>query len=174
MSAAARPDHGIAELYAEHHGWLLGWLKRKLGNHGDAADLAQDTFMRLMCSREDTPERRANWQLREPRAYLSVVAGRLVVNLYRRRSLEAAWLEALAQQPPALAPSPEERLLILETLNELDALLDGLPPNARAAFLLAQIEGLRQADIAARLNISERSVKRYLVQAMARCILLAP
>ncbi|ENO90487.1 sigma-70 family RNA polymerase sigma factor [Thauera linaloolentis] len=173
MSTAARPDP-LDTLYRDHHGWLQGWLKRKLGNAGDAADLTQDTFLRLMCSREDTPERQAGWKLREPRAYLSVVANRLVANLYRRRSLEAAWLEALAQQPEALMPSPEEHLLILEALNELDALLDGLPPKVRAAFLLAQIEGLGYAEIAVRLELSERSVKRYMVQAMARCIVLAP
>jgi RNA polymerase sigma factor (sigma-70 family) len=167
-------SQSIAVLYSDHHGWLQGWLRRKLGHAGDAADLAQDTFLRLLCAPEHTPERQSAWQLREARAYLTVVAKRLMVNMYRRRSLEAAYLEALAQLPEQFSPSPEHRLLILETLNELDALLDALPAKVRSAFLLAQLEGLGYAEIACRLDISERSVKRYMVQAMAHCILLAP
>jgi RNA polymerase sigma-70 factor (ECF subfamily) len=167
-------EQSLALLYADHHGWLRGWLQRKLGDAADAADLAQDTFLRLLCAPEHTPERQSAWQLREARAYLTVVAKRLMVNLHRRRSLEAAYLEALAQLPEAAAPSPEQRLLILETLNELDALLDALPAKVRSAFLLAQLEGLGYAEIATRLAVSERSVKRYMVQAMAHCILLAP
>ncbi|MBK1674909.1 RNA polymerase subunit sigma [Ectothiorhodospira shaposhnikovii] len=167
-------EHSLARLYTEHHRWLQGWLQRKLGHAGDAADLAQDTFLRLLCAPEGSPEKQSAWQLREPRAYLTVVARRLMVNLHRRRSLEAAYLEALAQVPQAFVPSTEQRVLVLETLNELDALLDTLPASVRSAFLLAQIEGLGYTEIAARLKVSERTVKRYMVQAMAHCIALAP
>ena len=33
--------HNVAALYSEHHRWLQSWIKRKLGNAFDAADLAQ-------------------------------------------------------------------------------------------------------------------------------------
>jgi RNA polymerase sigma-70 factor (ECF subfamily) len=62
----------------------------------------------------------------------------------------------------------------LETLQEIDGLLDELPPKVRDAFLLSQLDGLTYAQIAKQLNVSERSVKRYMVQAMAKCILLMP
>ena len=35
-------------LYSDHHGWLHGWLQRRLGNAWDAADLTQDTFVRVL------------------------------------------------------------------------------------------------------------------------------
>lgn len=176
MPTPATPDptHGrLPSIYAEHHGWLRGWLTRRLGNPVDAADLAQDTFVRLLSAPASTPERQRGWVLDEPRAYLTVVARRLMASLLRRRSLEQAWLEALASVPPALAPSPEDRLLILETLNDVDAMLDGLRPLVREVFLLAQLEGLAYRDIATRFNLSERTVKRYVAEALARCILLA-
>ncbi len=31
-------------LYTDHHGWLQGWLRKKLGDVHQAADLAHDTF----------------------------------------------------------------------------------------------------------------------------------
>jgi RNA polymerase sigma-70 factor (ECF subfamily) len=62
---------------------------------------------------------------------------------------------------------------VLEALREIDAMLDGLPARAREAFLLAQLDGLTYAEVAARLGVSERTVKRYMAEAFARCILLA-
>ena len=71
-----------------------------------------------------------------------------------------------------MTPSVEERMIILETLHRIDAMLDGLVPRVRSAFLLSQLEGLGYSEIALRLNISERTVKRYMVQAFEQCILL--
>ena len=45
-------DHSaLHRLYSEHNGWLKGWLRVRLGNAADAADLAQDTFIRVMTAR---------------------------------------------------------------------------------------------------------------------------
>lgn len=172
MSSAPAASAQVHQLYVAHHGWLQSWLRRKLGDAGDAADLAHDTFVRILAASAATRVQEADWQLREPRAYLTVIAKRLVVNLYRRRALEQAYLDALALLPEPLAPSPEQQAIILETLHEIDTMLDGLAPPVRATFLLAQLEGLGYAEIATRLGLSERTVKRYMAQAMARCILL--
>ncbi len=73
------------------------------------------------------------------------------------------------QRPEEYALSPEEQHCLLETLLEIDRLLDGLPTVVKRAFLYAQLDGLKQADIAKKLNISLSSVKRYLVQAGTQC-----
>ena len=59
--------------------------------------------------------------------------------------------------------------MVLETLVEIDRRLDGLPAAAKQAFLLAQLEGLSHAEIAAELSISVSTVKRHLVKAAMRC-----
>jgi RNA polymerase sigma factor (sigma-70 family) len=155
----------LAGLYRQHHPWLLRWLRSKLQCAEHAADLAQDTFVKLL----STPPART---LHEPRAYLTTVARHLLVDHYRRQSLEQAWLATLAQLPEPVTPSVEERLLILETLHRIDAMLDGLGAKVRTAFLLSQLEGLAYANIAVRLQVSERTVKRYMMQAFEQCILL--
>lgn len=136
----------VEVLYADDHGWLQGWLRRKLGNSFDAADLTHDTFLRLLGKREAAG-------LREPRAYLRTIAHGLVVNHWRRQEIERAWLETLATAPEASFPSPETRASLLEALCELDALLDRLNPKARSAFLLAQLDGLTYGEIAVRLQV---------------------
>ncbi len=152
----------VEVLYVDHHSWLTGWLRRKLGCPQSAADLAQDTFMRLLTARE-TPT------LTEPRAFLTTVAKRVLFNHYRRQDLERAYLQALADLPEAVAPSEEERAIILQTLVELDQLLDGLPSPVKRAFLLAQLDGLSYAQIGAQLGISIATVKRHLNKAALRC-----
>ena len=110
--------------------------------------------------------------LREPRAYLSTLAKGVVSEPWRRQALERAYLETLALLPEPLALSPEERLSLLQTLDEIDAMLDGMSPKAREAFVLSQLEGLTYAAIAERLQISERTVKRYMQQGFERCLAL--
>ena len=53
-------------------------------------------------------------------------------------------------------------------------MLDGLSPKVRAVFVLSQVDGMTYAAIAEELGMGLRSVKRYMAQAMAECILLAP
>lgn len=152
----------VEVLYNDHHNWLTGWLRRKLGCPDSAADLAQDTFMRVLTARE-TP------QIIEPRAFLTTIAKRVLFNHYRRQDLERAYLDALAQMPECVAPSEEERAIILQTLMALDQLLDGLPRLVKRVFLLAQVDGLTYPQIAAELGISIATVKRHLNKAAMRC-----
>jgi len=165
VNAALSPP-SIADIYIQHNGWLLRWLRGKLSCADQAADLAQETFVRLLTAPADVPS------LREPRAYLTTVARRLVIDHYRHQSLMQAWHDTLAQLPEPLAPSPEDRLELLQTLDRIDRMLDGMGAKVRAAFLMAQLEGLTYADIATRLGTSERTIKRYMVQAFERCIVL--
>ena len=163
MTAVTSPaSQSVEGLYLVHRRWLTEWLRSRLGCPDNAADLAQDTFMRLLTAREVTP-------IREPRAFLTTVAKRVLFNHYRRQDLERAYLEALSQMPEPLARSEEHRAIILQTLLELDALLDGLPVLVKRAFLLAQVDGLGYQDIADELGISLATVKRYLHKAAMRC-----
>jgi RNA polymerase sigma-70 factor (ECF subfamily) len=150
-------------MYLAHHGWLQAWLRKKLGNPFDAADLAQDTFIRILAARSAVT-------IDEPRAYLTTVARGVLINWYKRQALERAYLEALALMPEPEAPSPEQRAIILQTLHEIDAMLDALQPVARKVFLLSQLEGMKYEDIAALTGVSLTSVKRYMRQAFRQCM----
>lgn len=161
------PAVAVQRLYDAHHGWLFGWLRRRLGNSADAADLAQDTFAGLL----GAYRRRAMPDLHEPRAYLTTIAKRLMVDLYRRLALEQAYLDVLATMPERHAPSEEQRLVVLQTLREVDALLAALPDKVRAAFLLSQLDGLTYAQIGDEMGVSVRTVKRYMAEAFTHCIL---
>lgn len=152
----------IEVLYSNHHGWLQGWLRGKLGSAFDAADLAHDTYLRILArGRAPRPE--------ESRQHLAQIANGLMVDLFRRRHIEAAYIEALAHLPPAAMPTPEQRALIIEALTEIDTILASLPAKVREAFLLCKVEGLGYREIARRLDVSVSSVEKYMVRALLAC-----
>lgn len=156
---------GIEQLYQSHYGWLRTWLQRRLGHAGDAADLAQDAFVRLLVTPRgfDSPS--------GARAYLRAMGKGLCIDLWRRREVEQAWLAALTHAQD-VSPSPEQQAIVVETLLELGEMLQRLPTKVREAFILAQVEGLKYREIAERLSVSERMVKKYMAQALVHCALL--
>lgn len=149
-------------LYGTHRGWLHGWLRRSLGCSQQAADLAQDTFVRLLVRNQPISNR-------APKALLARIARGLVIDHWRRDALERAYLEALAQLPEASSPSPEVRHEALQCLERIARLLDGLKPVVRDAFLLYQLGGLTHAQVAVQLGISSRTAERHVASALLHC-----
>lgn len=158
-------EGGVGQLYRAHQGWLQGWLHRRLACREQAADLVQDTFVRVIRS-DDPPA-----ALREPRAYLTTIARNLLSNHFRRRALETAWLDTLQALPEDAQPCEETRCLMLETLHQLDALFDAMPRRIRRTFLLSQLEGRTYTEIATTLGVNVRTVKRDMACAFSHCLL---
>ncbi|KGM28083.1 RNA polymerase subunit sigma [Photorhabdus luminescens] len=161
---SANAELTLESLYGAHHGWLKNWLTRKLQSSFDADDVAQDTFLRVMAG--DSLQ-----TIRDQKSFLCTIAKRVMIDLFRRNALEKAYLELLAQRPEAFMPSPEIRQCQLETLQQIDQMIDGLSNKTRQAFLLSQLENLTYSDIASRLNVSVSSVKKYMAKATEHCLL---
>ncbi len=154
----------IHELYADHHGWLRGWLNGRLRCAFTAADLAHDTFVNLI-EQADPPV------LRQPRAFLQVVASRLMINRFRRMRIEASVLRTVAlMAEDDFAPSAEERASTRQLLGQvLGMLVNELDEKSRTAFLMARVEGQSYREIAAHLGVSETRVKQYLAKVLMHC-----
>ncbi|QEI08237.1 sigma-70 family RNA polymerase sigma factor [Pigmentiphaga aceris] len=158
----------VAVLYGDHHSWLQAWLRRRLGSAADAADLAQDAFVRLLTK----PASRGFSSFVEARVYLRTAANGLCIDLWRRREVEQAWLQTLATHPESYAPSPEHRAIVIETLLEIGDMLSRLSQKAATAFVMAQVDGMAYREIAEALSVSERMVQKYIAQAMLQCGLI--
>lgn len=161
MDSPPLPD--VQRLYVEHHEWLRGWLRKRVNNRDDAADLTQDTFCRVLT----TPRPEA---LAEPRAYLLTLARRLTIDLWRTRDVEARYLEALAREAEPLAVSPETLLMLKQAVAHIDRLLDGLPVAVKHAFLLNRLDGMTHPEVAATLKLSLATVERHIKRAFLHCL----
>lgn len=153
----------IGSLYAAHAEWLRGWLQRYTRCPHKAADLAQDTFCRLVERVQPDP-------LQSPKSYLATVARRLVIDDARRARVEGAFLDAYAALvgggfdvgPDRIAEAVDDLVMVARAL-------ETLAERPRRAYLLARLDGMSHADIAAELRVSKSMVKQYVAQAYARC-----
>ena len=159
-------SNDVGELYVDHHGWLLGWLRQRVSCNETAADISHDTFVRLLDKTFQVDS------FAGARRYMRIIADGLCVDMWRRKSIEKAWLETLAARPQQVEVSPEHRALIIESLCEVDAMLQRLPEKVATAFILSQVEGLTYKKIAEQLGVSDRMIKKYMARAMLECVLI--
>lgn len=167
-SSAYVSPPSLETLYCDHHGWLQAWLRRHLGHACDAADLAQDTFLRLIGGASQP--RFAS--MGEARAYLRTTARNLCINLWRRQEIERAWLDTLAALPEDQYPSAERQAAVLQALEEISGMLQTLSAKAARGFILAVVCEMTDDEVGAELGVSGRMVRKYVAQAMLACLTL--
>lgn len=168
MNSPGYASLAIEDLYDDHYSWLRSWLSQRLGSAPDAADLAHDAFLRLILK----PAPRGFNSFGEARGYLCAMARGMCINLWHRREIEQAWLDTLAARPEEYSPSAERQAMVLEALNEVGAMLLALPTKAARAFLLTEACQMTQKEVADELGVSTRMVRKYIAQAMLKCMQL--
>ncbi|WP_417542838.1 sigma-70 family RNA polymerase sigma factor [Methylophaga thalassica] len=158
------PSSAIDYLYVDNLSWLRQLIYRRIGCNELAADLAQDTFLRLLRKPQEFDSQDGI------RAWLSRVAQGLCVDHWRHQEVERTWLETLATQPEDHALSAEQQAILVETIYELDSMLSRLPEKIMQTFLLSQLHGKTYREISSEMGISERTVKNYMAKAMSLCL----
>lgn len=155
-------------LYTDNHSWLYAWLCKKTGCTYKAEDVAHNAFLRLFSH--------TNLEgIREPKAFLTTTASRLMIDEARRKHVELRYLETYAyfHGDEAVAPSAEELVVITETLTAIVHMLEGLPEKCQRAFLMNRLEGMKHAQIAETLGVSKSMVKQYIAKTMVHCYQLS-
>ncbi|MFT0212660.1 sigma-70 family RNA polymerase sigma factor [Pseudomonas sp. F1_0610] len=168
MPVSSSQHNGIAQLYHENHSWLTAWLNSRLGNHSDASDIAQDTFMRLLTSSKEY----LFSNTAQARVFLKTTAKNLCINQWHRQEIERAWLESLAHAEPNYAPSTEEQAVIIDALEHINTMLRDLPEKVSHAFILAVICQMTDKEVAIQLGVTDRSVRNYVAKGMLACLKL--
>lgn len=73
-------------------------------------------------------------EIRELKSFLCTLARRVMVDFYRRDMLEQRGKETLEYLPEQQIPSPELQHVMLETLHQIDVMLDELGDKVQCAF----------------------------------------
>ncbi len=152
----------IAQLFQQNYGWLCRRLSRHTGCSHSAEDLAAEAFLQVWL----LPDPAA---IRSPRALLATIAQRLMYETWRRKDLERAYLQVLAEAPDQVHPSPHEQWMLIESLQAIDRLLDGLSGQAKTVFVLSQLEGLTYLQISERVGLSQARIHQLMKEALRCC-----
>ncbi len=158
--AAAEPKPSLVErLFAEHRAALQAFFRRRIRSKADAADLAQEVYVRMLRVSDQEA-------IRSPVHYLYTVANNLVKEhaALDRRQANGIDIDE--------APAHEQ----LETLPQFDGDLDAsgvvlqqLRPKCRAAVELRFTHGLSFREIAMHLGVSPQMAKKYVAQGLGHC-----
>ncbi|MEL7042884.1 MAG: RNA polymerase sigma factor [Pseudomonadota bacterium] len=164
--AAPEPHHKrMHDLFVDYGPSLLRFLSYRVGNESDASDLVQEAYLRL--------SRVKNQDLIEkPVAYLFQIAANLAneFHLRKRKSPVTVDYDALAAFGGDGDDDRFQRDMEARSgVQALERVLGKLPPLYREILLLRKLDGYSHAEIAAKLELSQHTVHRYLTRALARC-----
>ncbi|QLL10396.1 RNA polymerase sigma factor SigE [Mycobacterium vicinigordonae] len=141
------------ELVRQHADRVYRLAYRLTGNQHDAEDLTQETFIRVFRSVQ-------NYQPGTFEGWLHRITTNLFLDMVRRRA--RIRMEALPEdydRVPADEPNPEQIYHDSRLGPDLQAALDSLPPEFRAAVVLCDIEGLSYEEIGATLGVKLGTVR---------------
>jgi RNA polymerase sigma-70 factor (ECF subfamily) len=149
-------------LYRRYVGYVNALCVRLLGNHSEAEDAVQDTFVSVL---QDLPKLRDPTRLK---FWITRVAVHRAHRRFRRRRLlRALGLHDAAPGAELLVPAPgcgPEEVLELVKLSQL---LAELPDLERAAWVLRHVDGHRLEEVAALCACSLATAKRRVARAQA-------
>jgi RNA polymerase sigma-70 factor (ECF subfamily) len=150
-------------LYRDHATWLRSALTRRLrAQPADVDDILQDTWLRAAAGRTSDIE--------HPKAFLS----RIALNLFRdrkRREDVRRDHRRMVFANDAATPSVQPGLMEQEAAAELEKLIVELPETYRDVFVLSRFRHMTNADIAAHLGISIKTVEWRIGKALELCMI---
>ncbi|MEO5348700.1 MAG: sigma-70 family RNA polymerase sigma factor [Magnetococcus sp. YQC-3] len=167
---AARDASAWRLLVDRELGRVLMLAKRMLNDHQDAEDVTQETFARLW---QQAPRWRGEACIG---TWLYRVAHNLVMDRLRCRQHAVNDAELLPGEEESLpAPDRESPLARLEQAEQrrfLDAALGRLSVRSRTALILVNVLGLRVAEAAGVMHVSDEAMASLLARSRRQLRLL--
>jgi len=155
----------VERLFAEHRRALQAYFQRRLRTKSDAADLAQEVYVRMLRVSDVLA-------IRNPQVYLYTVASNLMKEhavLERRQVSSPNVDDASVQELLGELPPPESELETAQMMAHLSTVLERLPSRWRTALILKYRYGLTYEEIGNHFRVSSNMIKKYLAQAIAQC-----
>lgn len=172
VADAARESEGaqvlrlLEELMLAHQKRVFRVALRLLGDADEAANAAQDCFLRAYRAIASCPAAEP-----DQRRWLMRIVSNLCLD--RLRSRQWRWWKrrlgldhTAARAQTALLGSPDRELLAREVGDRLSAALGRLSPRQRTVFVLRHYEGLALEEIASQLALNVGTVKAHLARAI--------
>lgn len=151
------------QILAVHGPTVWRTAYRLLGQHADALDCYQETFLAAYRAAGRQPI--GHWP-----SFLISLATRRAIDRLRQRGRSRRWLTSLdgLPEPVAQDDSPIDHAQRAERIDEVRSLLAELPDKQAVVFWLSCVEGIPHRKISAELQISPGEVRVLLHRSRAR------
>lgn len=164
MSSNPDPTQWFKDEVHAHDAQLKSWLKGAFPSVRDIEDVVQESYLRVWKARAAQP-------IRSARAFLYRVARHLALDTIRknRNSPIDTGCDFTALRVVDDSPDAARALLTEELRNHLAAALVALPARHRNVIVLHKLQGLSHREVAAKLNLTERTSQKYCFEGLQRC-----
>jgi RNA polymerase sigma-70 factor, ECF subfamily len=154
------PESGLSALFLSHQKDLVQFLTYKVRCAETAADLTQETYLRI-AHHPDVGN------IENMRAYLFRIANNLALD-YLRSQTRRHQRDAgpVTENIICRQPEPDTVLSDHQQLEFLEQAIYGLPPKCREVFLMNRVEGKSYTEISKELAISPRTVESHMRKAL--------
>lgn len=158
------PKPSLLSTLVRHYDELVEHVRRRFGERGFAREVVHDVCVQLL-------EKHEKDGVRTPLALLRKITHDNAASRYRGERRRQAWIVAVPELPEVDAgiASQERQLDAAKALDRLVRAIEGLPPRCQMVFVMHKIHELPQAEVAARLGISLKTVEKHLRLGMAAC-----
>lgn len=144
------------ELFKSNYNTMCNIASNIVKNSDSAKDIVQEVFIKLWDKKADLLE------ISNIKGYLFRATTNASIN-YLSQNKKIVSLEASGV---TLSINPDETLTTKELEAKIQYALDRLPPKCKAIFVLSRFEGMKYAEIAEHLDISEKTVKNQMLIAL--------
>ncbi len=155
-------------LYDNYHNKVFFYILRFTGSRQLAEDILQEVFIKVWVGREKMKD------IRSLDAWLFTLAKHKIINGFKRLSLEHTVIAEIADTMEEPVDATTQVVDYNEIKRALQTAIEQLPPQQKIVYRLRREQGLKNDEIASKLNISPLTVKKHIAQAsQAIRILLA-
>jgi RNA polymerase sigma-70 factor (ECF subfamily) len=156
-----KQDHAGAfeAIYNRYWDKLFDSSYKRLHNTAVCEEIIQDLFVRIW-------EKRFSVIITTGlKNYLYTAVKYAVIDHYRKELLQSNFISA-SKYRPDLDNTTEDSIFINDLKNHLEGIINTLPPKCRGVYEMSRLEHKSNKEIAAILNISEKTVEGHLTKAL--------
>jgi RNA polymerase sigma-70 factor (ECF subfamily) len=155
----------VQETIRRYHDSLIRFLRQRLRVKEDAADVAQEAYIRML-------QYEGSRQIQSPSSMLFRIAINVANDLGRseqtRRVSSQCPLDGL--ELVSDHPAPEREIAAQQDLELLYEAIERLPPKCQQVFLLSRAQRMTYPQIARHCGISVKMVEKHISHALAICM----
>lgn len=160
VEALIRGDVGVFQTVIENSKpTLFNFVLKLVKYRDDAEDILQDVYIRFWMNRDHLDINKSM------ESYLYTISRHLVIDFYRKASLDKALVDKIILSSAQYTNETEENIQFKDSLIYFQTILESLPKQQRTVFQLAKIEGLSYDDISEELQLSKSTISNHLMEA---------
>ncbi len=155
------------EIMEHWYSRLFNFARGYLNNTENTKEVIQDVFLQLWDHRQKLA---ADTSLN---AYLFTLTRNRCIDLIRREKLMLQFrtdkqeeYARLSESGQALSDPILNEIFAMELQSEIDQAIHSLPDQCRTVFLMSRTNGMKNKEIGAMLNLSEKTVESHLTKAL--------